>query len=225
MKILIVEDEKDLSGSISEFLRKEGNICETANDYKNAYEKISMYEYDCALVDIMLPDGSGLDLINLIKEEQPRCGIIVISAKDTINDKVTGLDLGADDYLTKPFYMSELNSRLKSVLRRRLFEGNKSIIFNEIKILPEEKKAYVNEKEISLTRKEFDILVYLLSNTKRVLTKESIAEHIWGDFAESYDKFDFVYTHLKNLRKKLFDAGSKDYIKSIYGTGYKISEE
>lgn len=225
MKVLIVEDEKELSASIQEYLSKEGNTCETADNYEDAREKAFIYEYDCALVDIMLPDGSGLDLIEVIKREQPKCGIIVISAKNSLDDKITGLDIGADDYLTKPFYMSELNSRLKSVLRRRLFDGNKSVNFNEIRIFPEEKRAYVNDKEVNLTKKEFDILVYLLSNTKRVLTKESIAEHIWGDFAESYDKFDFVYTHLKNLRKKLSDAGCKDYIKSIYGTGYKLSEE
>lgn len=225
MKILIVEDEPELLDSIERYLSKEGNICEASNNYKDASEKVCMYEYDCALVDIMLPDGSGLDLIDMLKREQSKCGIIVISAKNSLNDKITGLDLGADDYITKPFYMSELNSRVKSVIRRRVFDGNKSVSFNEIKILPDEKKVFVRDSEVSLTKKEFDILLYLISNTNRVLTKESIAEHIWGDFAESYDNFDFVYTHLKNLRKKLSDAGCKDYIKSIYGTGYKLSEE
>ena len=225
MKILAVEDEKDLAESIFTYFNNEGNICEVVNSYEEARVKINIYEYDCALIDIMLPDGNGLDLIREIKEKQPNCGIILISAKSSLDDKIKGLDLGSDDYLTKPFYMSELNSRVKSVLRRRFYDGNKSVNFGEIKIFPEEKKAFVNDKEISLTKKEFDILLYLISNTKRVLTKESIAEHIWGDFADSYDKFDFVYTHVKNLRKKLSDAGCKDYIKSVYGTGYKLSAE
>ena len=225
MKLLTVEDEKDLAESISIYFNNEGNICEVVNSYEDARTKLNIYEYDCALIDIMLPDGNGLDLIGEIKKQQPNCGIIIISAKNSLDDRIKGLDLGSDDYLTKPFYMSELNSRVKSVLRRRFFDGNKSIAFGEIKIFPEEKKAFVNDKEISLTKKEFDILVYLISNTKRVLTKESIAEHIWGDFADSYDKFDFVYTHVKNLRKKLSDAGCKDYIRSVYGTGYKLSEE
>lgn len=225
MKILAVEDEKDLAESIFTYFNNEGNICEVVNSYEDARAKINIYEYDCALIDIMLPDGNGLDLIREIKEKQPNCGIILISAKSSLDDKIKGLDLGSDDYLTKPFYMSELNSRVKSVLRRRFYDGNKSVDFGEIKIFPEEKKAFVNDKEISLTKKEFDILVYLISNTKRVLTKESIAEHIWGDFADSYDKFDFVYSHIKNLRNKLSDAGCKDYIKSVYGTGYKLSAE
>ena len=225
MKILALEDEKDLAESIFIYFNNEGNICEVVNNFEEARAKLNIYEYDCALIDIMLPDGNGLDLIREIKEEQPNCGIILISAKSSLDDKIKGLDLGSDDYLTKPFYMSELNSRVKSVLRRRFYDGNKSVNFGEIKIFPEEKKAFVNDKEISLTKKEFDILLYLISNTKRVLTKESIAEHIWGDFADSFDKFDFVYSHIKNLRNKLSDAGCKDYIKSVYGTGYKLSAE
>jgi DNA-binding response OmpR family regulator len=225
MKIIAVEDEKDLAESIFTYFNNEGNICEVVNSYEDARAKLNIYEYDCALIDIMLPDGNGLDLIREIKEKQPNCGIILISAKSSLDDKIKGLDFGSDDYLTKPFYMSELNSRVKSVLRRRFYDGNKSVNFGEIKIFPEEKKAFVNDKEISLTKKEFDILVYLISNTKRVLTKESIAEHIWGDFADSFDKFDFVYTHVKNLRKKLSEAGCKDYIKSVYGSGYKLSAE
>jgi len=225
MKIIAVEDEKDLAESIFTYFNNEGNICEVVNSYEDARAKLNIYEYDCSLIDIMLPDGNGLDLISEIKEKQPNCGIILISAKSSLDDKIKGLDLGSDDYLTKPFYMSELNSRVKSVLRRRFYDGNKSVNFGEIKIFPEEKKAFVYDKEISLTKKEFDILLYLISNTKRVLTKESIAEHIWGDFADSFDKFDFVYTHVKNLRKKLSDAGCKDYIKSVYGIGYKLSSE
>jgi len=223
VKILLIEDEKDLAKSIVEFIGKENYLIDKAHKYSDADEKISLNEYDCALVDLMLPDGSGLDLVKKLKKIQPKCGIIIITAKNTIDDKLTGLDLGADDYLTKPFHLAELNARIKSVLRRRLFDGSSEIIINEIVVDAEKREVKVNNKIVELTRREYDILLFFISNKERVLTKESIVEHVWGDDANAFDNFDFVYTHIKNLRKKLIEQGANDYIKSIYGIGYKLS--
>ena len=222
MKILLIEDEKDLARSIVEFIGKETYLIDTAYRYSDADEKISLNDYDCALVDLMLPDGSGLDLVKKLKRIQPNCGIIIITAKNTIDDKLTGLDLGADDYLTKPFHLAELNARIKSVLRRRLFDGSSEIIINEIVVDTEKREVKVNKITVELTRREFDILLFFISNKERVLTKEAIVEHVWGDDVNAYDNFDFVYTHIKNLRKKLIEHGAKDYIHSVYGIGYRF---
>lgn len=223
MKILLIEDEKELAKSIVEFIGKEGYIVDTAFNCSDADEKISLYDYDCALVDLMLPDGSGLDLVKKLKKVRPKCGIIIITAKNTLDDKLSGLDLGADDYLTKPFHLAELNARIKSVIRRRNFEGSSEIILNEIVIDAEKHEVKVNYKTVELTRREFDILLFFASNKERVLTKESIVEHVWGEDSNAFDNFDFVYTHIKNLRKKLIEQGSTDYIHSVYGIGYKFS--
>lgn len=223
MKILLIEDEKELAKSIVEFIGKENYTIDISHKFSDADEKISLYEYDCALVDLMLPDGTGLDLVKKLKKIQPKCGIIIITAKNTLDDKLTGLDLGADDYLTKPFHLAELNARIKSVIRRRNFDGNNEIVFNEIVVDTEKREVKVNENIVELTRREFEILLFFLSNKERVLTKEAIVEHIWGDDANTFDNFDFVYTHIKNLRKKIVEQGSKDYIKAIYGVGYKLS--
>ncbi len=223
MKILLIEDEKDLAKSIVDFIGKEDFIVEAVNDYSTAEEKINLYEYDCTLVDLMLPDGSGLDIVKKLKKFQPKCGIIIITAKNTIDDKLTGLDLGADDYLTKPFHLAELNARIKSILRRRFYDGSSEIIINEIVIDTEKHEVKVNNKIVELTRREYDILLFFISNKEKVLTKESIVEHIWGDDANAFDNFDFVYTHIKNLRKKLIEQGANDYIKSVYGIGYKFT--
>jgi DNA-binding response OmpR family regulator len=223
MKILLIEDEKDLAQSIVSFISSDDFVFEVVNNYSNAAEKINLYEYDCALVDLMLPDGSGIDLVLKLKEIQPRCGIIIITAKNTIDDKLTGLETGADDYITKPFNLAELNARIKSVLRRRFFEGNNKIAINEIVIDTQKREVTVNNNLVELTKREYDILLYFVSNKERVLTKESIVEHIWGDDANAFDNFDFVYTHIKNLRKKLIEKGSEDYIKSVYGIGYKFT--
>ncbi len=223
MKILIVEDETALAESIVEFISKENYLIDSAFDFKTAEQKIHLYEYDCALIDLMLPGGSGLNLVNLLKKHQPKCGIIIITAKDTLDDKLTGLNLGADDYLTKPFHLAELNARINSVIRRRNFEGSSVIKLNEITIDTHSHEVKVKNKLIELTRREYDILLFFISNKERVLTKEAIVEHVWGDDANSFDNFDFVYTHLKNLRKKIIDAGGRDYIKSVYGVGYKLS--
>ena len=224
MKILIIEDEIELLIAISNFLIKENYICELAENFRKADEKLSIYEYDLILLDITLPDGNGLELLNTIKKHQIKSGVIIISAKNSTDDKINGLDLGADDYLTKPFQLSELNSRIRAVLRRRKFDGSSIITFNEISVNTESKSITVHDKEITLTRKEYDLLLFFIINKNRVLTKEAIAEHLWEDSIDLSDNFDFIYTHLNNIRKKLKIAGSKDYIKTLYGMGYRFTD-
>lgn len=221
MKILIVEDEKDLANNISIFLEKENFISTIASSGHLAKQYIMGNGYDCILLDIGLPDGNGLDILKLLKERKDECGVIIISAKDSLDDKLTGLDLGADDYITKPFHLSELNSRLKSVLRRRKFSGNREVNFANIGIDTEAHKAYVAKQELELTPKEFDILLHLITNHHRVVSKNSLVSHLWGDYTD-VDSFDFLFTHLKNLRKKLEKANAKVEIKSIYAVGYQI---
>lgn len=223
MKILLVEDEKALAITIQKFLIGEGYICEWASNLLDAQDKIAVYEYDCVLVDIMLPNGSGLSIVEQLKNQQSPAGIIIISAKNALDDKIKGLDLGADDYLTKPFHLSELNSRVKSVLRRRQFGGNREILFGKIKIIPDSKEVWIGAKSIALTRKEYDLLMYLIANQNRVLPKSSISEHLYGDEIDQSDTFDFLYSHIKNLRKKLIEASCPDYIQTLYGVGYKFS--
>ena len=225
MKILVVEDEKALSDSILKYLKQEGYVCESAIDFRSADNKVGTYDYDCVIVDITLPDGSGLDIIKQIKKKDTPTGIIIISAKNSLNDKVDGLEIGADDYITKPFHLSELNARLKALLRRRHFEGKKEIRINELVIVPDDQSVSINKKQLDLTKKEFDLLMYFISNKNRVLTKDAIAEHLWGDNIDSADSFDFIYTHIKNLRKKMLEMGSGDYIKTVYGMGYKFLTE
>lgn len=225
MKILIIEDEKDLRKSMVSYLSQEGYLCESAGDYKEATEKIGVYQYDCFIVDIMLPGGTGLDLIKEIKKQESQAGIIIVSAKDSIEDKIKGLEIGSDDYVTKPFHLSELNARIKSIIRRRNFRGNNEIIFHEIKILPDARQIFVNDKEVLLTGKEFDLLMFFISNKGRVIPKDSIVEHLWGDYMDQANSFDFIYTHIKNLRKKLVLNGAKDYLGTVYGIGYKFQSE
>ena len=224
MKILVIEDERDLAETISNYLEEEGYRCEQAETIEQGSEKVNLYEYDCMLVDIGLPDGNGLALIKEMKMYHPETGIIIISAKNSLDDKILGLDMGADDYLTKPFHLPELNSRIKSLLRRRKFEGKQKLVIGKMTILPESKQVLVIGEEITLTKKEFDLLMFFVSNRRRILSKESIAEHLWGDFADSADSFDFVYTHIKNLRKKLSEKTGEDYFHNVYGTGYTFTE-
>ncbi len=225
MKILIVEDETALQESIRSYLKVEGYICELASTLSEAEEKITLYKYDCLLIDVNLPDGSGLDLVKLAKSRDSHTGIIIISARETLDDRITGLITGADDYIVKPFHLSELNARICSLLRRTLFRGDDKIVFNEILVNPSERTVYVNNSQLDLTKKEFDLLLYFLSNKGRVLTKESICEHLWGDYADSFGSFDFVYTHIKNLRKKMMKKNGFNYFKTVYGVGYKFVSE
>lgn len=222
MKILLIEDEKALAINIQKFLLDESYICEWVSNLQDAEDKIAVYEYDCILVDIMLPKGSGLSIVEQLKKQKSPTGIIIISAKNDLDDKIKGLDLGADDYLTKPFHLTELNSRIKSVLRRRQFGGNKEIVFGEIKILPDFKEVWVGSQNIILTRKEYDLLMYFVTNRNRILPKSSISEHLYGDEIDQSDTFDFLYSHIKNLRKKLNEASCPDYIQTLYSVGYKF---
>lgn len=224
MKILIVEDEKELSESICSYLGQNDFICDSALDFDKADLLINLYQYDCVVVDITLPDGSGLDIIRNLKKIHSQAGVVIISAKNALDDKITGLGIGADDYLTKPFHLAELNARVKSVIRRRQFDGNPEIVFNEISIKPEERTILVNNIMVELTKKEYDLLLYMISNKKQVVTKETIAEHLWGSQIDIVDSFEFIYSHVKNLRKKLISAGCKDYIKTVYGIGYRLAE-
>ena len=225
MKILIIEDEIELLLAMSNFLVREGYICELAENFSKADEKISIYEYTLILLDINLPDGNGLDLLKLIKKFQVNAGVIIISAKNSLDDKINGLDLGADDYMTKPFQLSELNSRIKAVIRRRQFDGNNQLAFNEIFINVDSKSVHINNTAINLTKKEYEMLLYFMVNKNRVLTKEAIAEHLWDDNIDLADNFDFIYTHLNNIRRKIKMAGGNNYIRTIYGMGYKMADQ
>jgi len=222
MKLLIIEDNLKLLEAISEALSTEKFLCETADRFDEAHEKIFLYNYDVLIVDINLPDGSGLELIRKIKTKNPATGIIVISACDSLDNKIEGLEIGADDYITKPFDMAELVARIKSLLRRRNFLGSNIISLGGISIDTIKREVSVADNKIDLTKSEFDILLFLFSNPGKVLTRESIAEHIWGDNMDLVDSFDFIYSHIKNLRKKITAQGIKDYIKAVYGIGYKF---
>jgi DNA-binding response OmpR family regulator len=224
MKLLIVEDDAVLCKSINEYLRMEGHICETALNYNQASLKIADSRYDCIILDIGLPDGNGLDIIRDIKENKSTDGVLILSARSSLDDKLSGLLLGADDYLTKPFHFAELSARIHSICRRKSYMGLNEIKFNEITVDAEGKRAFVNEKQLNLTKKEFDLLLFLVTNRDRIITKESIVEHLWGDYVTLTDSYDFVYTHVKNLRKKIVAAKGKNYIRCIYGFGYKFTE-
>lgn len=225
MKILIVEDEIDLLKSLSQYLENAGNICAEASDYFEAEDKLLVHYYDIVVLDILLPDGNGLNLLNMLKEDHPQTGILIVSAKNSLEDKLNGLDLGADDYITKPFHLAELNSRINAIIRRKDYRGKTTLEFNEISIDTEAKQVAVYGKPINLTNKEYELMLYFITNKDRVVTKESIAEYLWGDQSDMMDNFDFVYTHIRNLRKKIMAAGSTDYVKNIYGIGYKYTDK
>lgn len=223
MKLLIIEDEKELSRSICSYLDSEHFICETAFDFHAAMEKISLYDYACIILDLTLPGGSGLQLLKELKANHKADGVLIISAKNSLDDKILGLKTGADDYLTKPFHLPELGARVAAIIRRKNFSGNDSIVFDAIVLHTQEKNAHINNTVVDLTRKEYELLLYFVSNKNRVISKGAIASHLWGDDMDMSDNYDFIYTHIKNLRKKLLQAGCPDYIKSIYGMGYKFS--
>ncbi|MCK0158300.1 response regulator transcription factor [Cellulophaga sp. F20128] len=222
MKILVIEDEPEMKGLIKEFLLDENYIVEVAGNYQSGLNKIVSYDYDCILLDITLPDGNGLDLLHELKNLDKADSVIIISAKDSLEDKVKGLNLGADDYLTKPFHITELNARIKSVIRRKKREGKKLLELDNVKINIEERSVYINNQPVELNRKEFDILVFFGMNKTRIVSKSAIAENIWGDYIDQANDFDFIYSQIKNLRKKLRDHNAEIDINSVYGMGYKL---
>jgi DNA-binding response OmpR family regulator len=221
MKILVIEDEIDIASSIKSYLRSNDILCEMAADSKSALEKISMYDYDCILLDLMLPDGDGFTILKELKKQNKSDGVIIISAKEALETKIEGFNLGADDYLTKPFHLSELLVRIQSLVRRKNFNGSNIMAFNEIEIDTLAKSVSIKGRKIDCTKKEIDLLLFLIGNKNKVLSKSAIAEYLSGDMADMLDNHDFVYAHIKNLKKKLKESGSTDYIKSVYGIGYK----
>lgn len=222
MKILVIEDELQLLSNIKESLEKEKFLVETATDYNAAIDKVFIYDYDCILLDIMLPNGNGLNILAELKKTQKSNNVIIISAKDSLDDKLKGLELGADDYLTKPFHLAELNARVKAVLRRQKLNGKDIIEISNLSLNFKERSLKVQDNIVTLNRKEFDILNYFMLNKNRLVTKSGLAEHVWGDNSDNSDNFDFVYYQIKNLRKKLVLANAEVEIESIYGIGYKL---
>jgi len=222
--LLIIEDEAALLNSMVSYLEPAGYHCTTARSYTEALRVIDLHEYACVLVDLTLPDGDGMQIIRLLKENRSRSGIIIVSSRDALDDRITGLQTGADDYLIKPFHLSELNARIQSVIRRLHFRGEVTIRFRELVIDPEGKSVSCRGERLDLTKKEYEILVYLVINKNRVVTKDSIAEHLYGETLYGTEYSDAVYSHIKNLRKKIQSASGSDYIETIYGVGYKIQE-
>ncbi len=224
MRVLIIEDEKNLRDDVMDYLSENGYKCDFASSVKSSMQKLNDVVYSCALIDVGLPDGSGIEVVEHIKKTYPEMGVIIVTAKNSLDDKLEGLKIGADDYLTKPFHLSELNARLHSVLRRRNFGGKNKLTFDGLEIDTTEKKVLANNTPLHLTKKEYEILVFLASNPTHLITKEALADSIWGDKAEMASSFDFVYSQIKNLKKKLNEAGLKDYIKVVYGMGYKFKD-
>ncbi|RMZ60139.1 DNA-binding response regulator [Chryseobacterium nematophagum] len=221
MKILIVEDEIELADSIAEYLSEEKYLCEFAFTFTEAMHKIGSFQYDCIILDIMLPDGNGLKILEELKKQNKGDGVIIVSAKNALDDKIVGLQMGADDYLTKPFHLSELMARIYSIIRRKQFNNSNIIKQDDLQIDLLAKTVSANGYPIVLTKKEFDLLIYFIGNKNKVISKSTLAEHLSGDFADMLDNHDFVYAHVKNLKKKLHDAGCEHYLKTVYGTGYK----
>ena len=224
MKLLIIEDELELCNSMVTYLKSESYSCEVANSFSSALMKIDAFEYDCIVLDITLPDGNGLKILEELKENNKTDGVIIVSAKNSIDDRIKGLRIGADDYLPKPFHLPELSARVAAIIRRKQFTGNNKVIFNEIIIDTDSKHAEVNQQLLDLTRKEFQLLLYFIVNKGKVISKNAIAQHLWGETMDASGNFDFIYTHIKNLRKKLYEAGCADYIRAVYGVGYKLME-
>ncbi|OKZ13010.1 MAG: DNA-binding response regulator [Bacteroides sp. 43_108] len=225
MKILVIEDEPSLREIIVRSLTAERYVVEEAKDYISAEDKLCVYDYDCILLDIMLPDGNGLKLLEQLKADGKQSGVIIISARDSLDDKVNGLELGADDYLPKPFHLSELHARIRSVLRRKNNSGSKTVDFGNVSISTDTFSVKIAGKPLELSRKEYDILLYFVNRRGHMIKKEQIAEAIWGDYIDQCDNYGFVYAQIKNLRKKIDDAGADIEIKTIYGFGYKMVEK
>lgn len=222
MKLLIVEDEPSLREIMVQTLRREQYVVEQAADYASGLDKIAAYDYDCILLDIMLPDGNGLKLLEALRQRQQRAGVIIISARDSLDDKIGGLELGADDYLPKPFHLAELSARIRSVLRRHQRDGQASLEAGNVRLWPDSRRVEVAGRPVELLRKEYDILYYFMTRPNHTVDKAALAEGVWGDHIDQADNFDFVYAQMKNLRRKLQAAGADIEIKSVYGFGYKL---
>ena len=222
MKLLIIEDEQGLRENITTYFSDDGNICESCRDLNSAMGKLAMYEYDCILLDIGLPDGDGFTILEYLRAKMKNESVIIISARNSLDDKLRGLDIGADDYLTKPFHLAELKARVVAVLRRKMGSNKGLLVFNEISIDLQGRTVTVNDTAIILTRKEYEMLLYFIANKGKVISKMALAEHLWGDEMDMHSHFDFIYTHIKNLRKKILEANGKDYLQSVYGIGYKF---
>ena len=224
INLLLVEDETDLSSAIKQFLSTEGYLITEVNNYKDSLKEIKKNNFDLCVLDINLPDGNGNQLIDQFRNENEEAGVIIISANNLVSDKIISLDIGADDYLVKPFNLHELNARIRTVLRRKKRKLMDKITFNEIVIISSDYKAFVNQNNLPLTKKEFELLLYFVTNKEKLITKETLVSHLWTDLGE-YDNYDFIYAHVKNLRRKLFIAGAKDYIQNIHSIGYKFASK
>jgi len=224
VKILVIEDEPELAAVLVRSLERERYVVETARDRNTALLKVTDHAYDCILLDIMLPGGSGLDVLRELKAMGKQGNVIIISAKDSLEDKLEGLDLGADDYLTKPFHIAELNARVRSVLRRKALGGGTTIAAANVCLDPDERTVTVDGEALILHRKEFDMLTCFLLNKERLVSRGSPAEHVWGDHADDSGDLDFVYSQIKNLRRKLKLSGAAMEIQAVYGIGYKLVE-
>lgn len=223
MKLLVIEDEPGLLQSIVEYFEQEDFLCEAVADYEEGIRKVDDFQYDCIILDINLPGGSGLQLLKYLRQQRKDDGVVIISARNSIDDKINGLNLGADDYLTKPFHLSELNARVKALLRRKYAQGSNLLETGKLQLDLSARTATYNLQPLPLTKNEYDLLVYLLNNKNRVISKQAIAEHIYGDQADNLPSFDFVYSQMKNLKKKLKEKGCDDLIQTVYGLGYKLS--
>jgi len=223
MKLLIIEDEPDLMNLLVQYMRKEGHVCETAATFKQAYKKINNHDYDFAIIDAILPGGEGLNLVQILHKEAPQTGVILMSDQNQLQDRIKGLENGADDYLIKPFHLAELHARMRAILRRKTNQQSNELHFPNLYIQLDERRVIANEVPLDLTKKEYDILVYLARNKNRVVTKDNIAEHLWGDYMDSAISYDFIYTHVKNLRKKLAEQDCGHFLKTVYGVGYKFT--
>lgn len=222
LKLLIIEDEISLNQGMVDFLSASGYLCESVFDFNTAVEKIELYDYDCIILDLMLPGGSGLQILKYLKQYNKSDGIIIISARDSLEDKISGIELGADDYLTKPFHLAELSVRIAAIIRRKQFDGHSQLIAGNICIDTTGKIVTILQQQVDLTIKEYQLLLFLIANKNKVISKNAIAEHLWGDDMDFASNFDFIYAHIKNLRKKIVASGEEDPIKSIYGIGYKM---
>jgi len=223
LKLLLIEDEPALSETIEKYFTGDGGLCEVCTNVSSAIEKISLYEYDCILLDIGLPDGDGFAVMEYLQSSGKNECVLIISARNSLDDKIKGLNLGADDYITKPFHLAELKARLMAIFRRKAFGSSNVLNYDQISVDLLGRTVHVNDKPTILTKKEYDMLLYFIANKGRVVSKNAIAEHLWGDEMDMIDSFDFIYTHIKNLRKKLFELSGKDFFATIYGVGYKFS--